>query len=190
MQASKRGEAPGAPGESHRPNPEAIAWYVGQAEALLDEVRSRAQSLRVRGGQLAGFAAAVVAIVGGNADRILGALGSTGSVAAGLALITGTFLLVASIAQVVLGVPFRPEAVSDLSAREIANYTTERFTHELELWKIHVRTIAGLVDSIEATTQMVDRAAATLRRAGLLFLSGLTAVAVALGIVILQGIAR
>lgn len=188
MQAGDDEDMTSAAGEPRQPNPKAIAWYVGQAEARLDEIRSRAQSLRMRGGQLAGFAAAVVAIVGGNADRMLGALGGTDSVAAGVALLVGTFLLVASIAQVVLGVPFRPEAVSDLSAREIANYTTERFTHEGQLWRIHLRTIAGLVDSIEITTRMVDRAAATLRRADLFFLIGLTAVAVALGIVILQGI--
>jgi hypothetical protein len=55
-------ESGAAAGESRRPNPEAVAWYVAQAEALLIELRSRVQSLRVRGGQLAGFAAAVIAL--------------------------------------------------------------------------------------------------------------------------------
>jgi hypothetical protein len=96
---------------------------------------------------------------------------------AGFALLSGMILLVASLGQVVLGAPFRPRAVSDLSAREIANYTTERFTHEPHLWRIHLRTIRGMVDSIEVTTKMVDRTVAALRRAGLFFLAGLSAVA-------------
>jgi hypothetical protein len=82
----------------------------------------------------------VVALVGGNADRILSAL----------------------------------------------NYTTERFTHEPDLWRIHIRTINGLLVSIDYTTRTVDKAAATLRRASLLFLVGLLSVAVALGILILE----
>lgn len=71
-------------------------------------------------------------------------------------------LLVASLVRSILGAPFRPQLVSDVSAQEIANYTTERFTHEPELWRIHIRTIRGLLDSIDSTTQVVDRAAATL----------------------------
>ena len=105
---------------------------------------------------------------------------------AGLALLCGMILLVTSLARSILGVPFRPQAVADVSAREIANYVTERFTHEPDLWRIHVRTIAGLLESIDSTTQMVDRATATLRAAGLLFLTGLLGVAVALGILIVE----
>lgn len=175
-----------ADGESRRPNPEAIAWYVGQAEGLLDELRSRVQSLRSRGGQLAGFSAAVVTLVGGNAERILSALNGPFRGFAGVALFSGMILLVASLARSILGVPFRPQAVADVSAQEIANYSTERFTHEPELWRIHVRTIGGLLSSIDSTTQMADRAAGTLRAAGLLFLGGLLGVAIALGILILK----
>jgi hypothetical protein len=115
---------------ARKPNPEAIAWYVQQAEALLDDLRERVQSLRTRAGQLAGFAAAVVALVGGNADRILNALDGCPRDIAGIALLAGTLLLVAALVTSILGAPFRPQLVSDISAREIANYTTERFTHE------------------------------------------------------------
>jgi len=48
------------------PNPEAIAWYVQRAENLLDDLRDRVQSLRSRGGQLAGFSGAVIALAGAN----------------------------------------------------------------------------------------------------------------------------
>lgn len=171
---------------SRKPNGEAITWYVEQAEALLAELRERVQSMRSRGGQLAGFAAAVVALVGGNADRVLGALGGAPRDVAGIALLLGMILLVAALVTSILGAPFRPQLVSDISAREVANYATERFTHEPDLWRIHIRTIRGLLVSIDSTTQVADRAVATLRRAGLLFLAGLLGVAIALGIVILE----
>ena len=152
----------------------------------MGELRLRVHSLRVRAGQVAGFSAAVIALVGSNAERILSTLDGASRGIAGLALLSGMILLVTSLARSILGVPFRPQAVADVSAREIANYVTERFTHEPDLWRIHVRTIAGLLGSIDSTTQMVDRAAATLRAAGLLFLTGLLGVAVALGILIVE----
>lgn len=98
----------------------------------------------------------------------------------------GTILLVAALIASILGAPFRPQLVSDISAREIANYTTERFTHEPDLWRVHIRTIRGLLVSIDSTTRIGDRAATTLRWAGLLFLLGLLAVGVALGILIFK----
>ena len=61
---------------------------------------------------------------------------------------------------------------------------TTRFTHEPDLWRIHVRTIKGLLISIDNTTKVVDRAVATLRRASLFFLMGLLSVGFALGIFI------
>ncbi len=67
-----------SPTELGKPNPDAIAWYVLQAESALDDLQGRVQSLRSRAGQLAGFAAAVVTLVGGNANRILDPLSGTG----------------------------------------------------------------------------------------------------------------
>jgi hypothetical protein len=163
-------------------NVEAIAWYVEQAEALLEHLRSRAQSLRSRAGQLAGFAAAVIAIVGGNADRIIGDLCGVPRVAVGVALLIGTVLLVASLVFAVIGAAFRPHLIAGISAREIANYTTERFTHEPDLWRVHIRTIKGLLIAIASTTEIGDKAANALRVAVLLFLAGVIAVAIALGI--------
>lgn len=161
-----------AAAEHREPNPEAIAWYVGQAEGLLNELRSRVQSLRSRGGQLAGFAAAVIAIVGGNADLILRSLNGVPRDVAGVALLLGMILLIGALATSILGAPFRPRLVSDISAQEVANYPTEAFTHEPDLWRIHIRTIRGLLVSIEATTRTDDKAVATLRRAGFFFSPG------------------
>jgi hypothetical protein len=168
------------------PNPQAIAWYVEQAEGLLDHLRSRAQSLRSRAGQLAGFAGAVVALVGGNADRIIGELCGTPRTIVGLMLLVGGLLLVAALVVSIIGAAFRPHLISGISAREIANYTTKRFTHEPDLWRVQIRTINGLLESIASTTDAGDKAANALRLAVLLFLAGVVAVGAALGILIWQ----
>lgn len=153
---------------------------------MLGDLQERIQSLRSRSSQLAGFAAAVVALVGGNADRILATLSGVPREVAGLSLLAGMALLVAALISSILGAPFRPQLMSDISAREIANYTTRRFTNEPELWRVHIRTIKGLLASIRSVTKAADRAVATLRWATLLFLLGLLAVAVALGIFIVE----
>lgn len=165
-------------------NPAAVAWYVEQAEALLDHLRSRAQSLRSRAGQLAGFAGAIVALVGGNADRILSELSGAPKAVVGVMLLVGGLLLTATLVVSIIGAAFRPHLISGISAREIANYTTERFTHEPDLWRVQIRTIKGLLESISSTTEAGDKAANALRLAVLLFLGGLFAVALALGILI------
>jgi hypothetical protein len=165
-----------------RANAEAVAWYVEQAESLLEQLRSRAQSLRSRAGQLAGFAAAVIALIGGNADRIIGDLSGAPRAAVGMALLIGMVLLIGSLLYAVIGAAFRPHLIAGISAREIANYTTERFTHEPDLWRVHIRTIRGLLVAIASTSEIGDKAANALRVAVLLFLAGVLAVAVALGI--------
>ena len=61
-------------GEAPRPNPEAIAWYVEEAQRLLEDQQRSMESLRTRGGQLAAFGAAVLALVGGNAGQLIEAV--------------------------------------------------------------------------------------------------------------------
>lgn len=178
--------ATASPIELQKPNPDAIAWYVSQAESTLADLHWRVQSLRSRAGQLAGFAAAVVALVGGNASRILDPLSGAPRDIAGITLLVATILLVLAMGNTILGAPFRPQLVSDISGREIANYATMRFTHEPDLWRIHVRTIKGLLVSIDNTTKVGDRAVATLRRASLLFLMGLFSVGFALAIFLIE----
>lgn len=166
-----------------KPNPEAIAWYVKRAEDLLDDLRERVQSLRSRGGQLAGFSGAVIALVGANAESMLVAVHHAARVASGIALLAGTILLILAFVTALRGT-LLPGLVSDISAREIANYTTERFTHEPDLWRVHIRTINGLLESIDSTTRQGDKAATAVTAAGRFFLAGLLAVGVALAILI------
>ena len=77
-----------------------------------------------------------------------------------------------------------PQLVSDISAKGVANYLTERFTHESDLWRVHVRTIRGLLRAIQVTTRQGDKTARAVMLAGRLFLAGLSAVGIALAILI------
>jgi hypothetical protein len=165
------------------PNPEAIAWYVQRAEDLLDDLRERVQSLRSRGGQLAGFSGAVIALAGANAESMLDAVHHAARVAIGISLLVGTIMLIAAFVTALRGT-LLPQLVSDISAKEVANYITERFTHEPDLWRVHIRTVRGLLKSIDSTTRQGDKAAQAVMWAGRFFLAGLSAVGVALAILI------
>jgi hypothetical protein len=160
------------------PNPEAIAWYLQRSEALLGDLRERVLSLRTRGAQLAGFSGAVLALAGANVGSVLGSLQGATRELAGGSLLIGILLLVFSVVTVLRGTVLR-ESTSAVSAREIANYVTERFTHEPDLWRVHQRTILALVDVIEAVGAQGDGVARAVRKAEYFFFSGLFTVGVA-----------
>jgi hypothetical protein len=164
-------------------NPEAIAWYLRRSEDLLDDLRERVQSLRTRGGQLAGFSGAVLALAGANISSIVGSLHGTGRSGAGAFLLVGVILLIASLVTA-LGGTLAPGLISDISAEEVSNYRSQRFTHEPELWRVHVRTLGAVLETIERTSVQGDEVAWVVRKAEYLFLSGLFSVAIALATLI------
>jgi hypothetical protein len=164
-------------------NPEAIAWYLQRSEDLLDDLRERVQLLRVRGGQLAGFSGAVLALAGANVASVLGSVHGAARDGVGVCLLLGVLLLIASFAAA-LGGTLVPQLVSDISAEEVSNFASERFTHEPELWRVHVRTLGAVLEAIERTTLHGDRAALMVRKAEYLFLTGLFSIAIALGTLI------
>jgi hypothetical protein len=166
-------------------NPEAIAWYVKRSEDLLDDLRSRIRSLRTRGGQLAGFSGAVLALAGANVESILNALDGVARDCAGVLLLIGVLMLVASLVTALRGTP-APRFVSDLSAEEVANYAADRFIREPDLWRVHVRTIRSLLGEIEAITLESDHGARAVRKAEYLFLTGLGSVGIVLGVLIAE----
>jgi hypothetical protein len=167
------------------PNPEAIAWYVEKSEGLLNDLRARVLAQRVRGGQLAGFAGAVLALVGANVESVLDALSGSARAVAGVALLLGGLLLIASLATALRGT-LLPQPVSDISADEVANYTSERFTHEPDLWRVQVRAIHSLLISIGSMTRHVDNAARAVERAEYFFFAGLFTVGAAFATLILE----
>lgn len=153
-------------------NPEAIAWYLERSEKLLDDLRGRILSLRARGGQFAGFAGAVLALAGANVASVLGSLHGASRDLAGGSLLIGFLLLILSLVTVLRGT-ILPESISAVSAREVANYGTERFTQEPDLWRVHQRAIHGLLDVIEAIAAQGDMAERALRKAEYFFFAGL-----------------
>ncbi|MGH2940540.1 MAG: hypothetical protein ACRDPE_20730 [Solirubrobacterales bacterium] len=167
------------------PNAEAIAWYVKRSEDLLDDLRDRVRLLRTRGGQLAGFSGAVLALAGANIASVLDALHGVLRGCAGISLLVGVLMLVASLVTALRGTP-AARYVADLSAEEVANYTADRFIREPDLWRVHVRTIRSLLREIEVITLESDQAAQAVRKAEYLFLTGLTSVGIVLGVLIAE----
>jgi hypothetical protein len=165
------------------PNPEAIAWYVRRSEELPDHLRERVQSLHIRSGQLAGFSGAVLALAGANVGSILDSLHGVVRPCAGAFLLLGMLLLVVSLVTALRGT-LSAALVADVSAEEVSNYTSERFTHEPDLWRVHIRTVRSLIAAIEATTVEGDEAARSVRNAEYSFLTGLFSVGVAFGTLI------
>jgi hypothetical protein len=165
------------------PNPEAIAWYVQRSEDLLDRHRGRVEALRSRAGQLAGFSGAILALAGANAESVLGALHGPARTGAGALLLIGALLLVAALV-VALRSASASRPVADISVEEVANYTSERFINEPDVWRVQVRLIHGLRALIDVTTQQADKTARKMEVAEYLFLAGLFTVGNALGILI------
>ncbi|MGN6276207.1 MAG: hypothetical protein ACTHNP_09815 [Solirubrobacterales bacterium] len=106
-----------------KPNPAAIAWYVEEAQRLLEDQQRRAESLRTRAGQIAGFGAAVFALIGSNAAAILGATEGFSRAAAGVMLFAAAIYLAVSVAVAIWGAT-RPQPFGGLAADEIKVYAS------------------------------------------------------------------
>lgn len=113
-------------GGPRRPNPEAIAWYVEEAQRLLEDQQRRAESLRTRGGQIAGFGAAVLALIVGSMFGLLGELGEGTRVIVGVELGMAGLLLAVAVATAIWGT-LRPRGFAEISAEEIFRFTAEPF---------------------------------------------------------------
>jgi cytochrome c biogenesis factor len=158
-------------------NPEAIAWYLTKSEALLDDLRERTVSLRIRGGQIAGFSGAVLALAGANIDSILGGLHGAARGFAGGSILVGVLFLITSLVTVLRGTVL-PTLLSGVSVEEVANYASERFTDEPDLWRVHLRTIRGLLEAIDLTTRRGEKAERAVRKAEYFFFAGLFSVGI------------
>jgi hypothetical protein len=92
-------------------------------------------------------------------------------------------LLIASLVTALDGT-LLPRLMFGISAEEVSNYASQRFTHEPELWRVQVRTLRSMLAAIERTTIQGDKAAWAVRKAEYFFLAGLFSVAIALGTLI------
>jgi hypothetical protein len=124
-----------------------------------------------------------LALAGANVSAVLGSLDGIARDAAGICLLLGVLLLIASLATALSGT-LVPRLVADISAREVFYYASERFTHEPDLWRVHVRTLRTMLDAIQWTTLQGDKVAFAIRKAEYLFMTGLFSVAAALATLI------
>jgi hypothetical protein len=164
-------------------NREAIAWYVEEAQRLLEEQQRRVESLRTRGGQIAGFGALFLALIGGNAASILGQVHGGGKAIVAAALILAGFLLAMSVAVAAVGVSKQGWHVT-VAADEIANYLTEPFLDAPELWPVQVRSIRALKSAAEDAQKGADDVLKSITVSLYAFLAGLASAVIAVGILL------
>ncbi|HEX6781309.1 MAG TPA: hypothetical protein VF125_04680 [Solirubrobacterales bacterium] len=175
-----------SPGHSPSdPNPVAIAWYVEEAQRLLEDQQRRAESLRTRGGQVAGFGAVFLALIGANAAKILESVTGCTGTAIGVALLSASACLAVSVVVAVVGV-IKPQPFASISADEITNYLTDRFLNEPDLWRVHVRSLRGLETATRDAQDGGNAAARAINISLYAFLAGLAFSVVAVGILILE----
>ena len=167
-----------------KPNPAAIAWYVEDAQRLLEDQQRRSESLKTRGGQIAGFGAAVLALIGGNAVTILGAVEGPVRVVAGLSLLAALVSLAVTVSVAVWGVS-TPKQFVDLAAGEITVYASDRFLEEPDLWRVQLRSLHGLERATRKAQEDGNSAAVAIRVSLRAFLGGLVFSLVSLGTLIL-----
>lgn len=178
----------GTPGlETRRPNPEAIAWYVEEAQRLLEDQQRQAESLRTRGGQIAGFGAAVLALIGGNASDLLVTLDGFVGVAVGVVLVVAVCSLAIAITVASWGT-LRPGALAAISAEEITNYASEDFLTEPDLWRVHARSLHALGYAITRVQGAGDSAATAIEWSLTAFLTGLAFSSVAVATLLAESI--
>jgi hypothetical protein len=85
----------------------------------------------------------LLGLIGGNAAKILEAVDGDAEIFIGLALIAASGFLAISVGIAVVGV-IKPQSFVTISATEISNYLSDRFQHEPDLWRVHVRSLRGL----------------------------------------------
>jgi preprotein translocase subunit SecG len=166
-------------------NSEAIAWYVEEAQRLLEEQQRRAESLQTRAGQIAGFGAVLLALIGGNAAPILHDAHGGPKVVIAVTLIFAALFLAVSVGVAVRGVSPQGSR-SSISADEIANYLTEPFLDAPELWRVQVRALRALEAAAEFAQKRADDALKSITVSLYAFLVGLGFAVVSVGVLIVE----
>lgn len=177
------GEVPQKPSGGR--NAEAIAWYVEEAQRVLEDQQRRAESLRTRGGQIAGFGAAVLALIGGNVTRLLGALDGSARTIVGIGFIAAALYLATAVAVAIWGT-LKPRTYASISSDELQLYTTDRFLDEPDLWRVHIRSLHGLEEATSSAQDAGNSAARAIEWSLRAFLAGLGFALVAIVILILE----
>jgi hypothetical protein len=121
---------------------------------------------------VAGFGAAVLALIGGNTTVLLDALEGPPRLVVGVALVAAAFSLATAVAVAIWGA-LRPKAHAVISAEETSHYTSRRFVNEPELWRVHLRSLRALDYATTNAQAAGDSAATAVERSLKAFLLGL-----------------
>lgn len=103
----------------------------------------------------------------------------------GAALTAAVICLAAAVAIAVWGV-VKPGPFAVINANEIANYTSERFLAEPDLWRIHIRSLRALETATRQAEEEGNAAAEAIARALYAFLAGLGFSLISLGTLIAE----
>lgn len=171
------------PQSARQPNPEAIAWYVEEAQRVLEDQQRRSESLRTRGGQIAGFGATVLALIGGNVTKLLDALDGCARIVVGLGFIAAALFLAAAVAVAIWGT-LKPKTYATISSDELQLYGSDRFLNEPDLWRVHIRSLHGLEEATASAQDAGNSAAKAIEWSLRAFLAGLVFSLVAIVILI------
>jgi hypothetical protein len=153
-------------------NSEAIAWYVEESQRLLEEQQRRAESCEGRAGQIAGFGAVLLALIGGNSAAILHECHGVGRICVAAMLIGSAVCLAVSVAVAVVGAS-RSQSYAAVSSEEIAKYLTDPFLDAPDLWRVHVRSIRVMGEATEDAQKRADSALKSITVSLYAFLVGL-----------------
>jgi hypothetical protein len=154
-------------------NPDAVAWYVDNASALLADEHRRGESLQTRAGQLAGFAGVSLALLGSLLPDAFGGLELSEERLAGGAYLLALALLIATIVLAVVRV-LKPVRYAAIDAREVREYVTDRFL-VADRWEVQVRTLRALAMAVASAQSNNETKAKWLGRCVVVFLAGLVA---------------
>lgn len=134
---------------------------------------------------MAGFGAAVLALIGGNSTLLLEAVHGHLRLVVGMSLLAGTLSLGIAVAIAIFGT-LRPGAHAAVSAYETAHYASERFLAERELWRLHVRSLHSLNFAIMVAQEASRSAARAVEWSLRAFLAGLGLSLLAIAILIVE----
>ena len=154
------------------PNPAAIAWYVEEAQRLLEDQQRRAELLRIRGTQIAGFEAAVLVVIGSNVGTVLEVVASSTRAMLGAMLLAAVISLVAAVVVAIWGV-IKPQPFVSVAADEITVYASERFLTEPDLWRVQVRSLRALEEATRQAQEDANAAAGAIMISLYALLAGL-----------------
>jgi predicted PurR-regulated permease PerM len=166
-------------------NTEAIAWYVEEAQRLLEEQQRRAESLRTRGDRIAGFGALFLALIGGNAPKLLHEAHGGARTAIAVVLVLAALCLAVSVVVAVVGVNKRGP-ITTVSVGEIANYLTQPVLNAPDLWSIQVRALRTFKRATESAQEGANDALKSITVSLYALLVGLGLAAVSVGILIVE----